>query len=144
MNTRRNFFKQLVGQIVVISDELHGIEHVPLNRLKELPDHVIKKIEPVFFPEENWKLHDRILFSTESKLTKSFSIELNEIERQAFGYFNHRLQLEEIAFELTKSAELPFHDVYQIVTALFFKLASLRVCHPREVYSIDELTKEII
>lgn len=127
MNSRRDFFKKIVGR--------SNVERIPLNRLKELPGNIIEQIEPVFFPDEIWQLKNNLLLVPEQKL----KIELNEIEIKAFGYFKKGINLKQVANEIKNSSELPFEDIYKTVTSFFFKIASLRICHPKEVYHIDEL-----
>ena len=61
MSARRDFFKQFIGQVGVVRDEIRGVAKIPLNRLIELPEDIIEQIEPVFFPEESWHLTDGIL-----------------------------------------------------------------------------------
>jgi hypothetical protein len=141
MNTRRDFFKQFIGQVGVIRDEIHGVLKIPLNRLKELPEDIIEQIEPVFFPNESWQLKDGILYIPESKFAKSICIELNNIECTALGCFQNGKKLKQTATEIKKDTDLPFDEIYQMVTSLFFKLASLHLCHPREVNQIEEILK---
>jgi hypothetical protein len=38
VNKRSDYFKQFVGQIGILRDNIRGIENIPLNRLKELTD----------------------------------------------------------------------------------------------------------
>jgi hypothetical protein len=127
MNSRRDFFKKIVGR--------SNVERIPLNRLKELPGNIIEQIEPVFFPDEIWLLKNNLLLVPEQKL----EIELTEIEVKAFGYFKKGINLKQVANEIKNNSELPIENIYQTVTTLFFKIASLRICHPKEVYHIDEL-----
>jgi hypothetical protein len=142
MNQRRDFFKQFIGQVGVYRDEIRGVESIPLNRLKELPEDIIEEIEPVFFPEELWHLKDRVLYIPESKSAKSINIELNDIEFKAIGYFQKGMKLKPTALKIGVETEFPFEDVYHAVTSLFFKLATLRICHPKTVYNIDEIIKQ--
>jgi hypothetical protein len=139
VNKRRDFFKQFIGQIGVLRDDIRGVDNIPLNRLKELPDSIIRDIEPVFFPEEQWHLKDRVIHIPESQHSGSIQISLNEIEYKALGKFKNRIKLKQTALEISMDSEIPFEEVYKIITTLFFKLASLRICHPREIYHIDDI-----
>jgi len=142
MNTRRNFFKQLAGQIGVLNDEFHGVECIPLSRLKELPDKIIRGIEPVFFPDEVWEIRNHTLYTTyttNDMLVKSS--DLSSIELQSIEYFKRGFSLEKTASKIRESSELSFDEIYKIVSLLFFKLASLHICHPRKIYHIDEILK---
>jgi len=141
MNARRDFFKQFIGQVGVVRDEIRGVVKIPLNRLKELPEDVIEQIEPVFFPEESWHLTEGILYVAENKFSKSLRIELNDIECSSIECFQNGKSLKQTAHEIIKDSDLHFGDVYQVVTALFFRLASLRLCHPRKSYQIEEILK---
>jgi hypothetical protein len=142
MNKRRDFFKQFIGQVGVFRDEMRGVESIPLNRLKELPENIIEEIEPVFFPEEIWHLKDRVLNIPERKSAKNINIELNDIELKSLGYFQKGMRLKPTALKICGETELPFEDVYHVVTSLFFKLATLHICHPKSVYNIDEIIKQ--
>lgn len=139
MNSRRDFFRLFVGQIGVIRDEIRGIQHIPLNRLHELPDHTIEEIRPVFFPEEEWRLENNLFIIPESKFNKYRRIELNNIEIKALGYFQEGKSLKQTASLIKNEEELPFEAIYGSVKSLFFKLASWRICHPRESIDIDEI-----
>ena len=141
MNRRRDFFKQLIGQIGVLHDTFRGVENIPLNRLNELPENIIENIEPVFFPEEIWHLNGRVLHIPESKFVKSMNIQLSEIELKALGCFKKRMKLKQSAIEIKKDYDLPLDEIYNIVKSFFLKLASLHICHPREIYHIDEIIK---
>jgi hypothetical protein len=123
----------------VLRDDIRGVDNIPLNRLKELPESIIQDIEPVFFPEEQWHLKDRVIHIPESNHSGSIDFSLNEIEYNALGRFKNKVKLRQTALEISLDSELPFEEVYKIVTALFFKLASLRICHPREIYHIDDI-----
>ena len=74
MNTRRGFFKQLAGQIGVFKDEFKGVECIPLSRIKELPDKIVRAIEPVFFPDEIWEIRDKVLYTSKDKVIKNIDL----------------------------------------------------------------------
>jgi len=129
----------LAGNIGVLNDEFNGVECIPLSRLKELPDKLVRGIEPVFFPDEIWEIRDLALYISYGKLTKR--IELSRIEIQSIEHFKRNISLEKTALEIKKTSESPFDEIYKLVTQLFFNLASLHICHPRKVYHIDEILK---
>jgi hypothetical protein len=139
MNRRRDFFKQFIGQIGVLRDDIRGVECIPLNRLKELPGNIIEEIEPVFFPEEIWHLNDNILSVPERQPGKILEVRLNELEIKAFRCFLKGTKLKQTTINIVNDSGLNFDDTYRVVTSLFFKLASLRLCHPRVIYPINEL-----
>ena len=142
MATRREFFKQFFGQIGVLRDDIRGVENIPLNRLKELPKYIVEQIKPVFFPDVGWIIkEDKILIPPEKKSEKSISIKLNKIELLTIELFRKNIPLKQVAVEITEQFEFSYDVIYQTVTSLFFKLASLRICHPKEVYNIDEIIK---
>lgn len=126
----------------MLMDEFRGVEMIPLTRLKELPEHIVQHIEPEFFPEENWSVRNNTLLIPENKLSKELRIELNDIELQALEYFKQHIKLKEIALKISNDPGTSFDEIYKTVTSLFFRLASLRICHPKEIYRIDELVKE--
>jgi hypothetical protein len=139
VNKRREFFKQFIGQIGVYRDEIRGVENIPLNRLKELPESIIQEIEPVFFPEEIWYLKEKVIQIPGNKHSGSQDILLNDLEYKAFCKFKNGKKLKQTATEIYIDSELSFEETYQIVTSLFFRLAALRICHPKAVYHIDEI-----
>jgi len=142
MNARRDFFRQFIGQMGVIRDEIHGVECIPLNRLNELPETIIEQIEPAFFPGGNWQIKGRNLYISGQESDKGTIFKLNDTEFLAFAYFKNGTPLKKIAIDIKKRSELPYDDIYLMITSLFFKLAALRICHPREVYHIDEFTRD--
>jgi hypothetical protein len=139
MSDRRDFFKKFVGNVGLLRDEIKGVKNIPLNRLKELPEHIIERIEPVFFTEEEWIIQDSILYVPDNKKAKNKRINLNDIELQALVYFKYGIKLKQIANEIKERTEMPFDEIYKRVTSFFFTLASMRICHPKEVYNIDEI-----
>jgi|WetSurMetagenome_2_1015567.scaffolds.fasta_scaffold27073_3 hypothetical protein len=139
MKTRRDFFRQLAGQVGVLKDEVHGVECIPLSRLNELPDRIIKKIEPVFFPDEKWEIKNNILYHQINENT--IKTELSNVEIQSINFFRKNFSLEVTATVIKNNAELPFKDIYEQVASLFFKLAVMHICHPRKIYRIDEIIK---
>jgi len=141
MNNRRTFFRTFVGHTGMLMDEFRGVEMIPLTRLKELPEHIIEQIEPEFFPEEKWSVRNNTLLVPENKHRQELCIELNNIELQALKYFRQHIKLKEIALKISNDPGRSFDETYKTVTSLFFRLASLRICHPKEIYRIDELVK---
>lgn len=139
MNRRRDFFKQFIGQIGVLRDDIRGVQCIPLNRLSELPGNIIEDIEPVFFPDEIWHLNDGILFIQEQHSKKSLEISLDGLELKIFRFFVKGTKLKQTAINIVQDSELDFDDTYRKVTSLFFKLASLRLCHPRVIHNIGEI-----
>ncbi len=141
MAQRRDFFRQLVGHLVIARDNIKGAENIPLKRLNELPENIIEQIEPVFFPEEVWQLRDHVIYIPESKFSKIREIELNEIELIALRLFLDGTRLKNTAIQVAEQLQISMEITFPVVSALFFRLASLRLCHPREVYHFDELIK---
>jgi hypothetical protein len=141
MNNRRLFFRTFIGHAGMLMDEFRGVELIPLNRLKELPEHIVEQIEPEFFPEEKWSVRNKTLFIPKYKQRKELRIELNDIELQVLEYFKQHIKLKEIALKISNDPAITFDEIYQTVTSLFFRLASLRICHPKEIYRIDEIVK---
>ena len=141
MNNRRLFFRTFIGHAGMLMDEFRGVDLLPLNRLKELPEHIVEQIEPEFFPEEKWSVRDKTLYVPESKIGKGLCIELNDTELRILEYLKQHIKLKEIAIRISKDPAISFDEIYQTVTSLFFRLASLRICHPKEIYRIDEIIK---
>jgi hypothetical protein len=141
MNSRRMFFRTLIGNAGALIEDMRGVECIPLNRLKELPEDIIKQIKPVFFEEEPWSVEDKTLILFEKANTKKLCIELTDIELQALAHFKKNQRLDDTASYISENTKSSFDEIYKTVTSLFFKLASLRICHPKEVYRIDEILK---
>ena len=136
MTTRRYFFKQLFGQIEK-RENVKRKRNVPLKQLNELPEETIEQIEPVFFPYGKWQLKDGDIYTLDRK-TKDyvFKHKANEVEIIALEHFKTNMKLKQVAIEIAKDSEIPLNDIYQIVTSLFFKLVSLRICHPKKNYHL--------
>jgi hypothetical protein len=138
MAQRRDFFRQLIGHAAVVRDEIRGVENIPLRRLNELPPHIIEQIEPMFFPDEIWYLNGNVIDIPESKFSKGLKIELSEMELIALNYLRNGIRLKPAAIKLSENFTVPFEVGYPLITSLFFRLAALRICHPREVYHFDQ------
>jgi hypothetical protein len=141
MNSRRSFFRDFVGHSGMLLDEFKGVELIPLNRLKELPQDIVEQIVPVFFPEESWELKTNILSIPQYNRGKGITIELKDNELKALQCFKQQVNLKETALCISTGSVIPFDEVYENVTSLFFRLASMRICHPREIYRINELDR---
>jgi len=114
---------------------------IPLNRLKELPPEIIEQIEPVFFPEVNWEIREDTLFIHEINNDRNLGIILDVNEIKAIDYFRRHIGLKNIAISLASATDQNVDEVFSTVTSLFFRLASLRICHPQKIYRIDELAR---
>jgi len=136
MNSRRMFFRTLIGNAGTLIEDLRGVECIPLNRLNELPDDIIKQIEPVFFEEELWSVEDKTFYYFDKNKNK-LSFELTWIELQALKYFKNSIRLIDTASYISENTNSTIDDIYKDVSNLFFKLASLRICHPKEIYRFD-------
>jgi hypothetical protein len=139
MTSRRDFFKQFIAQSLLIRDEIRGHENIPLKRLKELPDNIIEGIIPVFFLDTKWELNGKVICVFNMKNKISNQIDLTEIEDNALACFKRGLSLKQTAIEINEKLNISLEIVYKSVTSFFFVLANLQICHPREVYKIDEI-----
>jgi hypothetical protein len=138
MNSRRLFFKHFIGQIGVIRDDIRGVDKLPLKRLGELPDEKIEKIIPEFFTDEDWIKKDNLIVLKTTETNNIGNIELNPSEEFAYSLFGQGLRLIEISGRLSDQFNINTGDAYQTVKSLFLKLASERICHPRDTFSKDE------
>ena len=145
MNTRRDFLKVVTGQNINSQHSPNGEIKIALNRLHELPETIIETIEPMLFPEEEWKMVNNVIYpySPSGEIEKNIYV-LDEIDGVVFNFFKEHEKLKNIAEKISVNKKLSYSESYQKVTSLFFKLASLRICHPREVYHIDELINDKI
>lgn len=135
MNSRRNFFKQFVGQFLVMKDEVTGKQNIPLNKLHELPDNIVKKIVPVFFEDTNWlKQNGAIVFPDLNK-----QLDLQPIDEFIFQQFQRKFSIKKTTTLLMQHHQLSQEESYSKVSQLFFKLGRCRVCHPQEDLNISEL-----
>jgi hypothetical protein len=145
MNTRRDFFKVVTGQNINSQQSPNQEIKIALNRLHELPEPIIEMIEPVLFPEEEWKMVNNVIYpnSPSGEIGKNRYV-LDEIDCVIFNFFREHEKLKKIAEKISCNNKLSYSESYQKVTSLFFKLANMRICHPREVYHLDELINDKI
>jgi hypothetical protein len=136
MNTRRDFFKNFFGNAGT-NDGNAKENKIPLNRLKELPEKIVLNIEPVLFPENHWKLKDNTIYNYEESTDNKHT--LDTVEKDIFKHISQGHILLNIIQGISVAHNLTYSDSYNKVTSLFFTLASMRICHPREVYNIDEI-----
>lgn len=139
MTTRRGFFKQFIGQVGAIRDDIKGVEKIPLNRLNELPETVVGHIRPVLFPREDWSLEENQIILKKPMKTGQKEILLDKLEMEIFQHFKRGTVLKQIAEIISSKENLEYSVSYQKVTSLFFRLAPLRICHPEKFYNIDEI-----
>ncbi len=140
MNPRRQFFKQFIGQIGVIRDDINGVEKIPLNRLHELPDDIVDEIVPVFFPDEEWDLDGDSIVIQNEKNNQEKRIELIPGEKLALELFEQSIKIADVSKQVEKTFDIPFDKARDLCVSLFFRLASHRICHPHKVYNINELS----
>lgn len=137
---RKNFFRALMGEMVSFYDETKGRKQVPLNRVHELPEAMIRQIKPVFFNQPEWVIKDDMLFH-QDKSDKKYYIfrKFTEPERFIIRHFDKNLTLEEISLALSDSCNMQREEAYRQVSGLFFEMVSLFVCHPHEQYDFDQV-----
>ncbi|MDA3894333.1 MAG: hypothetical protein PF517_21945 [Salinivirgaceae bacterium] len=135
MHNRRDFFRQFIGQFLILNDEVKGKQNIPLNRLHELPNNIVERIVPVFFTNEDWhKEGNCIRFQKQQK-----ELKLNAIEAAIFELFNKPFSIKKMAAIITQRHNMPYNKAFEMVSSLFFNLAKLRVCHPNESLDIAKL-----
>jgi hypothetical protein len=66
---------------------------------------------------------------------------LNETELQALEYFKKHIKLKETALKISAGSAISSAEVYKTVTSLFFRLASLRICHPKDIYRFADMAR---
>jgi hypothetical protein len=142
MTTRRGFFKQLIGKDEAAKQEEKIEKKISLNRLRELPPHIIGQIRPVFFPQAGWRMEgSQIIMGTKPEEGRQ-NFELDEMELEIFHHFRSNMRLEQIAGLLVSEREIDMQTAFNKVVSLFFRLASLRICHPEEFYDIDQILNQ--
>jgi hypothetical protein len=139
MKSRRDFFRQFVGQAGKLREDFMGAESVPQKRLSELPDELTGKIVPVFFPDEKWQVRDRMFILPADNNHTGANIDLSVIEMCALEYFRSGLSLSQIAEEIKSNSGLHISEIFQTVKELFFRLAELNVCHPLDPEALKDL-----
>jgi hypothetical protein len=132
-----------MGQLGVLREEMLGVECISLNRLHELPEEIIEKIEPVFFPDEKWTLSGNSFHLERKNPSKYITLTLNDIEKQAIELFQRNTRLKQTAAIISRNTGIHADEVYKTVREFFLKLASLRVCHPRNPHGINEKFQEV-
>ena len=121
---------------------MKGNKHIPLNRLSELPQDIVEEIEPVFFNEERWKLEADYLYIWNYKQNEYAKyIQFDKEQHFIFQSFMQKITLKEISKSIENKFGIDYNNAFNRVSALFFKLASVRLCHPLQMYDIDELIK---
>jgi hypothetical protein len=138
MKSRRDFFTGLLSREEKKPEEQKEVK-IPLNRLNELPGFIIEQIEPVFFPESRWSLKKNILHIEGNNFLTDTDLVLNDIELKAFSLFRQNKPLQQTALNISNESDSDYLSIYKTVTSLFYKLASFRVCHPKQILNIDEI-----
>jgi hypothetical protein len=138
--SRRNFFKSLVGEIIINYDEAKGITNVPLNRLNELPEEMIREIIPVLFDDPRWRIQDGELFRFNDKENKyELYQKLTEHEAYIVSQFDRNKTLFVISMYLADVMKIELPDALAEVKDLFFQWVSLLICHPIQQYDFDKI-----
>jgi hypothetical protein len=136
-DSRRNFFRSMVGRLSVFGDEVKGHQHLSLNSLHTLPDEIIDTIVPVLFDDGIWLFdNDRLLKRDEKSGELALYRELSQQEATIAGHFGRGLSLAAIAEVVRETIDL--EDARSATNKLFFKCARLRICHPAEPVELEE------
>jgi hypothetical protein len=141
MNSRRDFFRKFIGQVGVFSEEMRGVEHVPLLRLRELPDEIMEEIVPVYFPGLTTTLANGCLLVYDEGGGMKM-IDLTSDEYAAFRCFDHDLNLKTIAVTFATQDNIPAEIAMSHVRSAFIKLAEKQVCHPRDSQPIVDFLQK--
>ncbi len=138
---RRQFFRALFQEVVVIRGSLQGRPGYRLSELGSLPDRQLAQVKPVVNRDyeifvEQGDVWARYKLKERSPL-KLFSVEEKE-DRLAFNLFDGRHSLGEIGSHLVQEMEWDEARAFAHVRDLFLSLIEPMVCLPKDPLEFNE------
>jgi hypothetical protein len=131
--TRRNFFKALLQETIVVIKTAQGGQSFRLAELGSMQDEQLARIAPAMNNQDYEICIEEGQLCTRHKRTgKTFKeFPLLEENRLTFNLFNGRNTLEQIAGQLSQELGWTEAQAFAHVRGLFLSLANHLVCQPR-------------
>jgi len=132
--SRRQFFRALFQEAVVVRDSLQGREGYRLSELGSLPDHQLAQVRPIVNQDyeifvDGGHVWARYRLKEQAPL-KLFSVGEKE-SRVAFNLFDGRHSLGEIGRRLAQEMEWGENRAFAHARDLFLSLVEPMVCVPK-------------
>ena len=137
---RRKFIKAFISEVLSFNEEMHGIKNIPLNRINELPEEKIREIIPVIFKETDWKIGDDNSLQVNKKDGYRIYKYLDEVDLFVLQQIQTNTMLDSISKKLVDDHGLDSNEAFKRVSAFFFELVSLMICHPEQQYDFNQLS----
>jgi hypothetical protein len=136
--TRRHFFSHLMAETIAMFQEIQGKPQMRLNDLYQVPEHVIRKMVPVFNRNSSFRIDgDRLLVQYKKRGVFEEICRLDRMDIYILRCFEGHCTLEEIGESVEGEFGQESGVAYQKVKSLFLVLAKHTICHPAHAHDQD-------
>lgn len=135
---RRKLWRNLLGELLVIRDELRGVAHMSMNEIERVPDGVLAEMVPVWREGLAIEVRDDGIYrpSAEESMTRAYAFAPHE-KIMADQYACGR-NLRRIAEQVASVSGLAPAESFQAVKSLFVRLCRQGWCHPAAAHRLEK------
>jgi hypothetical protein len=127
---RRQFWRDLLGEAVVVAEEMCGIGHHSMREIPNLPDSILAEIVPVWREGVNVEIREDGIYRSESKGEAIRIHQFEGYEKMIADQFACGRNLKTIAGHVASASGLDTDSVFKMTKDLFIGLCQCRCCHP--------------
>jgi hypothetical protein len=129
--TRRDFFRNLLGETVSLLHETRGTPQLRLSDLQSAPDETLRGIVPVIKIRPHFRLEpQRLLMQNRATGVFEEICRFDAVQKFILGYVDGQRSLENIAALVQNRFELEAHAAFGCVKGFFLALVKAAVCQP--------------
>jgi len=139
---RRAFWRQLVGGVLAMRDELSGVPQMPVDAMGDLPERVVAEMVPAWRQGLLVVVRQDGLYRVSDDGEETCVCPLTATERLMVDQYAGGRNLKVIACHVAAVTGLSENDVFQDARALFVGLCQDGWCHPAAAHDCRGETGE--
>jgi hypothetical protein len=127
---RRQFWRDLLGEMVVAAEEMCGIGHHSLREIGNLPDSILAEIVPVWREGVSVEIREDGIYRSESEDEAIRIHPFGGYEKMIADQFACGRNLKTIAGHVASASGADIDSVFKMTRDLFVQLCQCGCCHP--------------
>lgn len=127
---RRDLWRQLLGGVLAMRDELSGVPQMSVDAMGDLPDAVLAEMVPTWREGLSLRVRDDGLYRLTGDDQETCVSPLTAAERLMVDQYAGGRNLRTIARHVAAVTGVPEKDMFEDTRALFVRLCQGGWCHP--------------